>query len=865
VPLNIVLQYQNSAPPSFQNAMQSAANILDSLIVNNITVYIQVTYDTSLGTSAEGGDLNGNAVSYSTLRNALAANATSSADQTFVNSLPTTSSISGVDGSGSAVAKSSFYVPSAIEKGLGLISATASAADGAVFMGSQIANSLLVGVALHEITHAMGREPGVGPFDLFRYTSSGQYLFSSSATAPAAHFSINGGSTDLADFGQTSDSSDFLNSGVQGSTDPFNEFYSSHTQQTLTAVDKELMDVLGFSTTSNGVVVSGTSSQALQGGAAVTLLNGTPTVTDANSTTLSSATIKVANGSGSAVTGDELYINGQQSGTVNGVAVSWNDSTKVLTLSGSATISTYQTLLREVSYKDAGTDSASGSHPQRTVTWTVNDGTNSYNTSSQVTIDRPPVANNDVATDAAGATLSIAAAAGVLSNDRDLDSDTLMVTGVSDAIHGSGAVGQSLPGVFGHLTLNSDGSYTYTADIAAAINSASSGSHPQDSFTYTVSDGNGGTASATFTVTIDPLAVVNPPPPAPNPAPPSGTTADMILRRPSDGGYVIYDLGNKAILSWDSLVQVGTDWAFVTLGGFNGGDTSDMLLRNSNTGGFQVYNIANNNITGSAFLGAVGLDWQASGFGDFSSLGETDMILRNANTGGLQLYDIRNNQIAGSAFMGTVGLNWQTAGVSNHGSESDLVLRNTGTGGLQIYNINNNQISDTAFLGTVGLDWQPSGFGNFSSRNEGDMLLRNVNTGALMLYDIAHNQITGTFFLGNIGLAWQFAGVAAIDGPGTSDLVLRNVNTGAFQVYNIANNQITETASLGQVGLEWQLGGFAPFSTTGSSMNVAQDSTSQLVQAMAGFGGSSGAGGSLNTIPLGADTSQQTFLTAPHA
>jgi hypothetical protein len=65
--------------------------------------------------------------------------------------------------------------------------------------------------------------------------------------------------------------------------------------------------------------------------------------------------------------------------------------------------------------------------------------------------------------------------------------------------------------------------------------------------------------------------------------------------------------------------------------------------------------------------------------------------------------------------------------------------------------------------------------------------------------------------------------------------------------------------------LEWQLGGFAPFSTTGSSMNVAQDSTSQLVQAMAGFGGSSGAGGSLNTIPLGADTSQQTFLTAPHA
>jgi len=40
-------------------------------------------------------------------------------------------------------------------------------------------------------------------------------------------------------------------------------------------------------------------------------------------------------------------------------------------------------------------------------------------------------------------------------------------------------------------------------------------------------------------------------------------------------------------------------------------------------------------------------------------------------------------------------------------------------------------------------------------------------------------------------------------------------------------------------------------------------STSQLVQAMAGFGGGSGAADSLNTVPLGADTSQQTLLTTP--
>jgi hypothetical protein len=34
---------------------------------------------------------------------------------------------------------------------------------------------------------------------------------------------------------------------------------------------------------------------------------------------------------------------------------------------------------------------------------------------------------------------------------------------------------------------------------------------------------------------------------------------------------------------------------------------------------------------------------------------------------------------------------------------------------------------------------------------------------------------------------------------------------------------------------------------------------------MAGFGGGSGAADGLNTVPLGADTSQQQLLTTPHA
>jgi hypothetical protein len=131
-----------------------------------------------------------------------------------------------------------------------------------------------------------------------------------------------------------------------------------------------------------------------------------------------------------------------------------------------------------------------------------------------------------------------------------------------------------------------------------------------------------------------------------------------------------------------------------------------------------------------------------------------------------------------------------------------------------------------------------------------------------MLYDIANNQITGPFFLGNIGLDWQYAGVAPIHGPGTSDLVLRNVNTGAFQVYNIAGNTLVGSASLGAAGLDWQLGGFAADPPSGA-MGSSDNSTAQLVQAMAGFGGGSGAADGLNAGLVNADASQQMLLTTP--
>jgi hypothetical protein len=352
--------------------------------------------------------------------------------------------------------------------------------------------------------------------------------------------------------------------------------------------------------------------------------------------------------------------------------------------------------------------------------------------------------------------------------------------------------------------------------------------------------------------------------PPPNPPAPAGTTADMVLRR-GDGTYEIYDLGNNAILAAYALGQVGSDWQFVGRRPFYGSDAGDMLLRSASTGGFEVYDIVNNNITGAAFLGTVGMDWQVMGFGNFSSRGETDMILRNVATGGVEVYDISNNQIAGAAFLGTVGLNWQFSGVGNFSGrgESDMLLRNSATGGLEVYDIANSAVTNAAFIGTVGIDWQFSGVGNFSGiAGETDLLLRNVNSGGLEVYDINNNQVVAAAFIGTIGLDWQYAGIAPVHAPGASDLVLRNVNTGAFEVYDIANNQITGAAALGSVGLDWQLGGFAADALIPSS-GSSDGSTAGLVQAMAGFGGGSGAADGSNTVLPSADTQQQPLLTAP--
>jgi VCBS repeat-containing protein len=115
--------------------------------------------------------------------------------------------------------------------------------------------------------------------------------------------------------------------------------------------------------------------------------------------------------------------------------------------------------------------------------YTLNDGSTANVSVAVDCVNDAPVANDDSATVESGGTL--VGGGNVLTNDTDVDGDALNAVLVSGPSHGT-------------LTLNPDGSFSYTHD---------GGDTTSDSFTYKASDGtaDSNVATATITVTTDAL------------------------------------------------------------------------------------------------------------------------------------------------------------------------------------------------------------------------------------------------------------------------------------------------------------------------------------------------------------------------
>jgi len=338
-----------NAPAGFEAVVASVVQFYESEFTNPITLNIDVGWGEIDGQGLLSDALGESesyleSFSYSQIRSALIANATSSSQLSAVDSLPT-----------SAPANGTYYLTVADAAALGLLSG-GTTLDGYVGFSNSFpfafsdSNGVpsgeydLYGVVAHELSEVMGRislldmSNSYSDLDLFRYSAPGVLSLVGTNTG---YVSANGGNSSLASF-NSNPSGDFGDWASSAGNDAYDAFSNSGVVNPVTQADLAVMNILGYDPASQTsqtptptitAVVETPSTGDLKAGntviitldfsAAVTAAGGTPTLTlnDAGTATYTS-------GSGSdALTFSYTVTAGQNTPALAVTAINLNGAT----------------------------------------------------------------------------------------------------------------------------------------------------------------------------------------------------------------------------------------------------------------------------------------------------------------------------------------------------------------------------------------------------------------------------------------------------------------------------------------------------------------------------------------------------------
>ena len=660
-----------AAPQSFRDAVQDAANKLDTAIFDPITVNIEVGYGEydlggpqyeELTDSSVGGVMSAVTVSYPALRAALAANATSMAATEAVNSLPDTASLNG---------QSNFAISTALAKAFGVLPASNSAIDGYVGFPTSFTGNGLIGTAIAEEAHALGLSYlfGGGDLSVVAYTSPGDHFLPTGATASTpAYFSLDGGVTNLVNHAVNYDDTLFLNL-------PNDPLDVPSDGIALTQLDLEELSAIGFNDTSAPVVATPNITPTVTAPGTLIIVNTqNASVAENHSISALSLIKSVSEPVGDPITTYAFDDAGSGSGhfLLDGTVEPDGQYFDVL-----------DTQLNDLKYVGGP---AAGSEPIYVEALGTAPGVSSQvgaltaTTTPALTAGFPPADSNGDGT------------SDILFQNTDGTVATWEVTAAS--VSASATIAN--PGTSWHEAGTGDFNGDGYSDIL----------YQNDDGTVAIWEMNGPDVILGATV-------ANP-----------GTawhvlgTGDFnedgksdILLQNNDGTVEIWNMNGATVASSAVVANPGAQWHPVGTGDFFGTGQPDILLQNDD-GTIDIWQMSGDTLVNGTVIANPGPTWHAVGTGDFNGDGKSDILFQN-NDGSIAIWEMDGTTVTSGVVVANPGPSWHavSSGDYNGDGKSDILFQND-DGTVEIWQMNGTTVTAGTVVANPGTQWQTTGQGS---------------------------------------------------------------------------------------------------------------------------------------------------------